>query len=94
MIAIEPHTRVRQAADILASDVAGETVLMNPELGEYYSLDPVASDIWRRIARGITLQDLVEELTDHYNGDASVVREDTLALLGTLAAKRLIIVGA
>ncbi|MBF0507627.1 MAG: PqqD family protein [Deltaproteobacteria bacterium] len=40
---------------LLAGEMAGETVMMSIEKGEYYALDPVAGRIWRLIENFLNL---------------------------------------
>lgn len=86
------HSRVRPAAEILGTQVGGETVLMNPQLGEYYTLDSIAADIWRRLEGGIVLHELIRTLALDYSGDPGEIQADVLALLSGFADKGLIII--
>lgn len=91
MASISRHTRVRRKPDVPAAEINGEMVTMNAELGEYYSLNPVASDIWHRLVEPRTVQELVAELAESYAGDLSVIEADVIFLVEGLSAKGLLI---
>ncbi|WP_042699145.1 PqqD family protein [Azospirillum sp. B506] len=91
MPSITPQSRVWRKPDVLAADVNGEVVMMNAALGEYYGLNPVASDIWRRLDRPTVVADMVRDLVDSYEGDPAVIEADLLSLFDGLQAKGLLV---
>jgi len=92
MSPITPESRVERRPDIVSAEINGEMVMMSVELGEYYSLNSVASDIWRRLGAPVSVAKLVQDLTESYAGDPAGIRSDVCALLEGLAAKGLLIV--
>lgn len=86
------HSNVKRRPDVVSAEINGELVMMSTELGEYYSLNPVASDIWRRLSEPVTVAKLVQDLTETYAGDPVGIRSDVCALLEGFAAKGLVIV--
>ncbi|MBB6253719.1 PqqD family protein [Nitrospirillum iridis] len=89
---ITPQSCIQRKPDVLTTDVNGEVVMMNAALGEYYGLNPVASDIWLRLAQPRVVADLVRDLADSYEGDPAVIEADLLALFEGLMAKDMIVV--
>lgn len=85
---------VQRKSDVLSAEINGETVTMAANLAEYYGLDPIASDIWRRLAQRVTVAQLIQDLVESYDGDPAVIQTDVLALLNAFAAKDLLIVEA
>ena len=83
---LTPDTVVSRRTDVLAADVGGEVVLMSVAHGQYYGLDPVASDVWRRIAMPIAIRELCASLADEYEGDRAAIERDVLDLLARLDA--------
>jgi hypothetical protein len=81
---------VTRRADILQAEVAGEVVLMSVERGQYYGLDPVGSEVWRRLAEPVPVAELCRQLLQQYDADPAVVLRDLLELLQRLSAERLI----
>ena len=74
----------------LAAEVDGEMVLMSIERGNYYGLDSIGSDIWHRLEQPVRVSDLVAALATDYDGDASVIECDVLALLTKLLENGLV----
>jgi len=74
----------------LVAEVEGELVMMSLEQGEYYGLDAIATDIWRRLAQPVRVVDLVHQLTDAYEGDPDVIAADLCRFLTALAGKGLV----
>lgn len=82
---------LRRKADALSAEIDGEVVVMAPEQGEYYGLDAIGSDIWRRLETPTTPARLIADLVAAYEGDPAAIASDTLALLERLAEKGLLI---
>lgn len=83
-------TRVRRSNDLLATEVEGEMMMMDPEQGLYFGLDPIGTDIWKRMADPVLVADLVADLADDYLAPVAQVQRDVLALLSRMAAHGLI----
>lgn len=79
-----------RAEAVLSSEVAGETVLMSVENGEYYAMDAVASRIWRIIETPHPVAAVCDELLGRFDADREQLERDTLAFFNHLLAKRLI----
>ena len=67
---------------------------MSVERGKYYDLDPISSDIWRRLAHPIAVSALCAELAARYAGAPETIERDVLQLLRQFAEQRLIEVRA
>lgn len=76
---------------VLSRELDGETVVLNLESGVYFGLDPVATDMWNEIRERASLRAALDALLASYDGDASEIESDFLALADTLVAKGLII---
>jgi hypothetical protein len=48
--------------------IDGETVIINLDSGNYYSLIGVGADIWRFIESGVTVSDIIEVINHQYEG--------------------------
>lgn len=90
MAEIELQTTVSRTRDIVTNMVDEALVMMDLESGQYFSLDPIGSDIWARLAEPTRVADLCEQLAGAYAVEADVCRRDVLALLNDLAAQGLI----
>ncbi len=56
--AIAPHVAAQRIGD--------ETILLNLDSGVYYSLNAVASTIWRHLEHGLGRDEITRALTDEY----------------------------
>lgn len=85
----EMHVAVRD--DVLSAEAGGEVVVMDLQTGSYFTFEGVGSDIWRRIGASIAVSALCDSLLQDYDAPANEVREATLAFLGEMLEKRLIV---
>lgn len=88
MIAID--SRVVANPDLLSTELDGETVMMDAESGQYFSLDAVGSRIWRDLAAPVEVAALCRRLEDEYEAPPERIREDVLRFLNHMLEKRLI----
>lgn len=84
---------VSRAPDHLATELDGHFILMSVEQGVYCGLDDIGSDIWRRLAQALTIEQLCETMAAEYRGDREQITADVLNLLSSLHEQRLIHVG-
>jgi hypothetical protein len=89
---INSRDKITWSGKQLASEVGGEVVLMNFELGRYYSLDDIGSDIWRTLEQPVIVETLCNSLAAKYKGNAETVTADVLDLLNKLLEQELITV--
>ena len=87
-LTLADHVTVPEA--VVSRELDGETIVLNLETGIYFGLDMVATDIWKALRMGGSLQDALENVMGLYDVDASVVREDLLQLVNQLATKGLV----
>lgn len=83
-------SKIRRSENSLSAEVDDALVLMSIEKGNYYSLDAIGADIWRRLERRIAVSELCEILGEEYDADPETIRRDVLALLDALAKECLI----
>ncbi|MGA2047176.1 MAG: PqqD family protein [Terracidiphilus sp.] len=84
--------RITWSGKQLASEVGGEVVLMNFELGRYYSLDDIGSEIWRTLEQPVSVGSLCKSLAVKYRCDLETVTADVLVLLNQLLEQELVTV--
>lgn len=75
--------------NLLLQAVAGETVILDPDSGEYYTLDDVGSRMITLYRDCGSLEDAVAALVEEYEADAATVRQDLEALLQEMEAQGL-----
>jgi hypothetical protein len=81
---------VSRAPKHLAAEVDGNVILMSIEKGAYCGLDPIASEIWNRLTRPLSIAALRDEMLLEYRGDPAEITADVLDFLRTLHELRLI----
>ena len=84
---------IRKTPNALAKQLEGSVVILNPESGEYYSLDDVGARIWELLDGTRTTDDIVEVICAEYEAGETKVRADVESLLADLRAEKLIDVG-
>lgn len=75
---------VGHIADIVASDIDNEKVMMSIEKGSYYGLDSVGSRIWEMIETPIRVSELIDALLLKYEVDRETCERDVLVFLEEL----------
>ncbi|MBY0243942.1 MAG: PqqD family protein [Sphingobacteriaceae bacterium] len=65
---------------VYSDNFDGEAVIVNLNLGNYYSVRDVASAIWSSLQLGVSLSNLADQISSHYNSDKAIVAADLLAL--------------
>lgn len=86
-------TRISQASPPpLFSEVDNEVVMLDVISGCYYNLDPVGSDIWKRLQNVVSVGELCAALQQDYDADAETIRQDVIAWLDKMREKDLIII--
>lgn len=81
---INPQTVIAQTPGCLAAEMGEELVIMSPERGQYFSLDPVGRHVWSVLAFPCTFAALCDRLCADYAGERATIEADVTALLDTL----------
>ncbi len=68
--------RVRFPETLFAQEIDGEMVLLDMTTENYYGLDAVATDIWRLLEEGKSLEETAEALREIYEVEDAHLRED------------------
>jgi Coenzyme PQQ synthesis protein D (PqqD) len=74
----------------VASDLAGEIVILNLKTGTYYGLNLVGARIWSLIQSPKTVAEIRDVLLDEYEIDSDTCDRDIKLLLNDLATSDLI----
>jgi hypothetical protein len=80
-------TVISRSPSVLAADVQGEIVMMSIEQGQYFGLDDIGSDIWKRIEQPCSFAALIDGLAADYEADRATITADVRALLDQMAAQ-------
>src|SRR5919204_6427789 len=87
-----PATRFRSnSPPVIQETIDGETVMVNLDTGSYYWLDPLASYMSRAIQGGVSVQELVSEITERFPDDAAAVEREVRGLMERLVEEQLVV---
>jgi hypothetical protein len=70
---------------------ADEVIVVDFIGGAYYSLDPVATDIWREMEKGLSRYEIIAALCRDYLGEPIQIEADVNCLLDQLLGEKLIV---
>jgi hypothetical protein len=76
-----PETIVVASKDQMASEVAGETVILGLTAGRYFGLDAVGARVWQMIQTPAAVSDVRNAIVAEYEVDPARCEADLLALL-------------
>jgi hypothetical protein len=77
------------SSNIIWSIVDGEAVLLDTSSGHYFSMNPLATEIWSHLQTGNPVPQIVTTIADKYSVEEETVRSDVSELIGELQAARL-----
>lgn len=89
---IPADARLTLAADVIATAIPGETVILDPTGDKYFSLDGVGPRVWELLQASTTMEDVVVRLIDEYDVDPDVCERDVRQLLDDLVGRGLVVV--
>jgi hypothetical protein len=86
------QARVSAPDQVLARQAAGETVLLDLDSEQYFSLDGIGNRLWQLIEEGTLVGAAVARLAGEYDVDVDVLRSDVEELLTDLHAAGLVLI--
>ena len=90
MIALE--SRPIRAGRVLAQPSAESLILLNPESGQYYTLDEVGARIWDLCDGSRQVTDLVSAIHAEFDAPVAAIQADVVELLDDLCRDKLVAV--
>lgn len=78
---LSPESIVVVSKDQMASDIAGETVILGLTAGRYYGLDAVGARIWQLIQTPTAVSEVERVIVSEYEVAPERCRQDLLSLL-------------
>jgi hypothetical protein len=85
MADIVDSTIISRSPSVLTAEVDGEVVMMSIEQGQYFGLDDIGSDIWKRIEPPCSFAALIDGLAVDYDADRATILADVHSLLLRMA---------
>jgi hypothetical protein len=84
---IADATIISRSPSVVTAEVDGEVVMMSIEQGQYFGLDDIGSDIWKRLDPPCAFADLIDRLAADYDADRASIAADVRALLESMAER-------
>jgi hypothetical protein len=85
MADIVDSTIISRSPSVLTAEVDGEVVMMSIQQGQYFGLDDIGSDIWKRIEPPCSFAALIDGLAADYDADRATILADVHSLLLRMA---------
>ena len=76
---------------IITRQLQGETVLLNMENGDYFTLNQMGTEIFSCISEGMDTEEIIEYLLENYEAGYDRVRKDVVSLIDEMKEKNIII---
>jgi pyrroloquinoline quinone biosynthesis protein D len=83
-------SRLTRRDNVLTQETSDGLVLLDPDGGEYFSLNEVGSRVWELCDGTRTVGDVVGVLAEEFDAPGETIRDDVLELLEELAAEGLV----
>jgi hypothetical protein len=89
-IALTSQTKVRVSPRVYAREFGGEIVLLDFGVGEYFGLDEVGAEVWRRLEGGEALPDIADRIVERFDVSRDVALGDVIALVTEMCTRSLV----
>jgi hypothetical protein len=80
-MSLSPESIVVVSKDQMASEIAGETVILGLTAGRYYGLGAVGARVWQLIQSPTAIRDVARTLVSEYEVTPEQCESDVLALV-------------
>jgi|TARA_R110000824_G_scaffold61820_1_gene164069 hypothetical protein len=78
---ISMETKISSGKQILSSDIGDEMVMMDINLGKYFSLKGPSGRVWELIDKETSVQSIFDILLEEYDVEAEQCQKELFALL-------------
>ena len=83
----------RPSPDAFANAAGDETILLQVKKSAYYGMDPIGSQIWRGLNRGLSARQICSEIAAEHDVSLGQVEDDARRFLEDLQANVIIVAG-
>jgi hypothetical protein len=87
-----PADRVRISPSVYSRAFGSELVLLDFGRGDYFALDEIGAEVFRRLEAGETLGDVADRLCGSYDVSPQVAMKDVVDLVSHMAEQGLVTV--
>lgn len=88
---MDKNTVLSRKSGIMTADMDGATVMMDIETGKYYNLGEIGGRIWELLESPMSVNDLINALTEEYDVSVEQCQADTVPFLVSLTERGLLI---
>ncbi len=75
---------------VIHETIDGETVIVNLDSGNYYSLDTVGAAIWAAVAKGLPVDHIIEDISFKFSGKREEIEQGVRLFMNELLQETLI----
>jgi hypothetical protein len=93
MQSVTAETLIKRSKQITWRQVEDETILLNLENGEYYSLNQLGSKIWKIIGTDKKVKEIAAIISKEYTVNYARVIQDTINFIKQLSKHNLLELG-
>ena len=90
MVKINLQSKLKQNENIFANKIDNEAVMLNEEIGKYFGMNEVATDIWEALKTENTVQNLYQHLSRAYDISLEKCQQDVEPFLHQLIENGLV----
>lgn len=76
---------------VIHETIDGETVIVNLDSGNYYSLDKVGADIWECIVKNFPIHRIIENIASRYAGEREEIEKAIYQFVDEIQQENLIV---
>ncbi len=75
---ITENTKVKINSHLTWREINGEAIILNLENGDYYELDDIGLEIWKKISSKNSIKKIAEDISKKYNEKLTKVSTDII----------------
>ena len=87
---ISDDALLQRRKEPLTAELDGEVVMLDPDKGSYFSLNPVGSRVWELLADPRSVNEICDTLMGEFEVDEQACRQEVRALLDQLVEAELV----
>ena len=84
-------TKFQLAQHAMFQKVVDETVILDTQSGQYYTLDVIATEMVELLNNGQTVSEVVSTIFDNYDSQKAVIEQDLQELIKEMQSKGLLV---
>jgi hypothetical protein len=77
---------------VIHETIDGETVIVNLDSGNYYSLDTVGADVWDCMGKNFTVHRIIDTIASRYTGERENIEMAIHQLIDEIQQENLIVI--